>query len=57
VESGRKHQLYGSVTCKDIADALAAQNYTIDRHLLDDLTKQLSEYKVPPRFQKNVGVG
>src|SRR5512143_1824052 len=30
-KAGEQDQLFGSVTTKDIADALAAQNFTIDR--------------------------
>src|SRR3974390_2350769 len=30
-KAGENDQLFGSVTAKDIADALAAKNYTIDR--------------------------
>jgi large subunit ribosomal protein L9 len=46
------------VTTKDIADALAAQNYTIDRRRiqLDEPIKQLGEYKVPVRLHKEVSV-
>ena len=49
-------QLFGSVTSKDIADALAAKDFTIDRRKihLDDPIKQLGEYKVPVRLHKDV---
>jgi large subunit ribosomal protein L9 len=55
-KAGENDQLFGSVTVKDIADALAAQNYTIDRRKiqLDDAIKQLGEFKVPVRLHKNV---
>ena len=55
-KAGENDQLFGSVTSKDVADALAAQNYTIDRRKiqLDDAIKQLGEFKVPVRLQKNV---
>ena len=41
---------------KDVADALAAKNFTIDRRKvqLDDPIKQLGEYKVPVRLHKDV---
>ena len=57
-KAGENDQLFGSVTSKDIADALAAQNYTIDRRKiqLDEPIKQLGEFKVPVRLHKNVSV-
>jgi len=57
-KAGENDQLFGSVTSKDIADALAAQNYTIDRRRiqLDEPIKQLGEYKVPVRLHKDVSV-
>ena len=55
-KAGENDQLFGSVTAKDIADALAAKNYTIDRRKiqLDEPIKQLGEFKVPVRLQKDV---
>ena len=49
-------QLFGSVTSKDIAEALAAQNYNIDRRKvqLDEPIRQLGEYKVAVRLHKDV---
>ena len=43
---------------KDIAEALTAQNYNIDRRKiqLDEPIKQLGEYKVPVRLHKDVTV-
>jgi len=57
-KSGENDQLFGSVTTKDIADGLAAQNYTIDRRRiqLDEPIKQLGEYKVPVRLHREVTV-
>jgi large subunit ribosomal protein L9 len=57
-KAGENDQLFGSVTSKDIADALAAQNYTIDRRRiqLDEPIKQLGEYKVPVRLHKEVTI-
>jgi large subunit ribosomal protein L9 len=57
-KAGDNDQLFGSVTTKDIGDALAAQNYTIDRRKiqLDEPIKQLGEYKIPVRLHKDVTV-
>jgi large subunit ribosomal protein L9 len=57
-KAGENDQLFGSVTAKDIADALAAKDYNIDRRKihLDDPIKQLGEYKVPVRLHKDVTV-
>jgi large subunit ribosomal protein L9 len=55
-KAGESDQLFGSVTVKDIADALVAQNYTIDRRKihLEEPIKQLGEFKVPVRLHKDV---
>jgi large subunit ribosomal protein L9 len=55
-KAGENDQLFGSVTAQDIAHALAAQNFTIDRRKiqLDEPIKQLGEYKVPLRLHKEV---
>ena len=55
-KSGENDQLFGSVTAKDVADALASQNYTIDRRKiqLDEPIKQLGEFKVPVRLHREV---
>ena len=55
-KAGENDQLFGSVTTKDVADALAAQNYVIDRRkvILDEPIKQLGEFKVPVRLHKDV---
>jgi large subunit ribosomal protein L9 len=57
-KAGDNDQLFGSVTTKDIGDALAAQNYTIDRRkiVLAEPIKQLGEYKIPVRLHKEVTV-
>jgi large subunit ribosomal protein L9 len=57
-KAGENDQLFGSVTSKDIAEALAVQNYNIDRRKiqLDDPIRQLGEYKVPVRLHKDVVV-
>jgi large subunit ribosomal protein L9 len=55
-KAGEQDQLFGSVTAKDVADALAAKNFTIDRRKiqLDEPIKQLGEYKVPVKLHKDV---
>jgi len=55
-KAGENDQLFGSVTSKDVADALAQQNYTIDRRkvVLEEPIKQLGEFKVPVRLHKDV---
>jgi large subunit ribosomal protein L9 len=55
-KAGENEQLFGSVTSKDIADALAGKNFTIDRRKihLEEPIKQLGEYKVPVRLHKDV---
>jgi large subunit ribosomal protein L9 len=57
-KAGENDQLFGSVTSKDIAESLAAQNYTIDRRrvILDEPIRQLGEYKVPVKLHKDVTV-
>ncbi len=55
-KAGENDQLFGSVTSKDVADALAAAGYTVERRKiqLDEPIKQLGEFKVPVRLHKNV---
>ena len=55
-KAGENDQLFGSVTSKDVADALAAKGYTVDRRKiqLDEPIKQLGEFKVPVRLHKEV---
>ena len=57
-KAGENDQLFGSVTAKDIAEALEKQNYTIDRRKiqLDEPIRQLGEYKVPVRLHREVTV-
>lgn len=56
-KAGENDQLFGSVTAQDIANALAARNFTIDRRKvqLDEPIKQLGEYRVTLRLHKEVG--
>ena len=55
-KAGENDQLFGSVTSKDIAEALTAQNFNIDRRkiLLEDPIRQLGEYKIQVRLHKDV---
>lgn len=55
-KAGENDQLFGSVTTKDIAEALAAKGYTIDRRKieLDEPIKQLGEFKIPVKLHKEV---
>jgi large subunit ribosomal protein L9 len=55
-KAGENDQLFGSVTAKDVSDALAGQNFTVDRRKiqLEESIKQLGEFKVPVRLHKDV---
>ncbi len=55
-KAGENDQLFGSVTSKDIADALEKQGYTIDRRkvVLDEPIKTLGEFKVTLRLHRDV---
>jgi large subunit ribosomal protein L9 len=57
-KAGDSDQLFGSVTSKDIAEALAAKNFTIDRKKihLEEPIRQLGEFKVPLKLHKEVSV-
>ena len=57
-KAGEADQLFGSVTAKNIAEALEQQNFSVDRRKiqLDDPIKQLGEYKVTIRLHRNVSV-
>lgn len=57
-KAGEQDQLFGSVTAQDISDALAQQNFTIDRRKiqLEDPIKQLGEYQVTVRLHREVSV-
>jgi large subunit ribosomal protein L9 len=51
-----EERLYGSVTVRDIIDALAAQNIGVEKRmvLLTEPIKQLGSFKVPIRVYKGV---
>ena len=56
--TGDTDQLYGSVTSADIADALSAKGFEIDRRKLNlaEPIKKLGEYEVPLRLHRDVTV-
>ncbi|MFL6415079.1 MAG: 50S ribosomal protein L9 [Bryobacteraceae bacterium] len=53
---GENDQLFGSVTAKDIADALEAQKYHVERRrvLLDEAIHTLGEHTVTVRLHRDV---
>jgi large subunit ribosomal protein L9 len=57
-KAGENGQLFGSVTAADIADALTAQKFNIDRRKihLEEPIRALGDYKVPIRLHREVSV-
>ncbi len=57
-KAGDMDQLFGSVTAKDIAEALQAKNFVVDRRKihLDEPIKQLGLHKISVRLHKDVEV-
>jgi large subunit ribosomal protein L9 len=55
-KAGENDQLFGSVTAADISDALAAQNYSVERRKihLDEPIRTLGEHKVAVRLHRDV---
>ena len=55
---GETEALYGSVTSSDIADALAAKGFELDRRklVLADPIKRLGEFEIPVKLQRDVTV-
>lgn len=55
-KAGDNDQLFGSVTAKDLTDALAGKGFTVDRRKvhLEEPIKQLGEFKVPVRLHREV---
>ena len=53
---GEHEHLFGSVTSSDIAHALEAKGYTVDRRkiALDDPLKTIGEYHVPVKLHREV---
>ncbi|MBM3775406.1 MAG: 50S ribosomal protein L9, partial [Acidobacteria bacterium] len=58
-KAGENDQLFGSVTVKDIAEALERRRFSIDRRKvqLAEPIRQLGEYTVPLRLHKDVTAG
>jgi large subunit ribosomal protein L9 len=57
-KAGEQDQLFGSVTSKDIAEALERQKFSVDRRkiLLDEPIKTLGDHKVTIRLHREVAV-
>ena len=55
-EAGEEDKLFGSVTVKDVVDALRAEGYVVDRHavLLDAPIKQLGIFEIGVRLHAEV---
>jgi large subunit ribosomal protein L9 len=55
-KAGENDQLFGSVTSKDIAEALEKQGYTIERRkiMLEEPIRTLGDFKVPLRLHRDV---
>jgi large subunit ribosomal protein L9 len=55
-KAGENDQLFGSVTSKDISEALEKQGYTIDRRkiVLEEPIRTLGDFKVPLRLHREV---
>ena len=55
-KAGEHEHLFGSVTSSDIAHALEAKGYTVDRRkiALDDPLKTIGEYHVPVKLHREV---
>jgi large subunit ribosomal protein L9 len=53
---GETEALYGSVTTADIAEALAAKGFEVDRRKiqLDEPLKQLGDFSVPVKLHRDV---
>ena len=55
-KAGENDQLFGSVTAQNIADALEAKGFTIDRRkvVLEEPIRTLGEHKVTVRLHRDV---
>ena len=55
-KSGENDQLFGSVTNADIADALAAQGFTIDKKkvVLAEPIKTIGEFEIPIKLHREI---
>ncbi len=56
MQAGEDDKLFGSVTSKDIADALAAKDFVVDRRkiVLDKPIKALGTFTVPVKFSSDI---
>ncbi len=57
-KAGEGGRIFGSVTSKDISEALAAQNIAIDRKLvhLPEPLREVGDHEVPIRFSRDITV-
>ena len=57
-KSGENDQLFGSVTSADIAEALAAKGFTIDKRkiALAEPIKTIGEFDVPVKLHREIGM-
>ncbi len=57
-KAGENDHLFGSVTVKDIAEALEKQNFNIDRKkiVMADVIRQLGDHKVTLKLHKEVSL-
>jgi large subunit ribosomal protein L9 len=55
-KAGENHQLFGSVTAKDLAEALERKAFSVDRRKiqLEEPIKTLGEFQVPVKLHKSV---
>jgi large subunit ribosomal protein L9 len=55
-KAGESEQLFGSVNAADIAEALAAQGYTVDRRKiqLKEPIKMIGDYQVPVKLHREI---
>jgi large subunit ribosomal protein L9 len=55
-KAGEQDQLFGSVTVKDIAEALEQKDFTIERRkiILEEPIKQIGQYKVTVKLHREV---
>jgi len=53
---GETHALYGSVTTSDIAEAMAARGFDIDRRKIQlaEPIKQIGDFEIPVKLQRDV---
>ena len=57
-KAGETDQLFGSVTAPDVAEALAAKGFQVDKRkiALDEPVKVLGEFDIPLRLHREVSV-